>query len=661
MGTKPRPQHDKENLQQRVTELETALLSISEKLDTTSRTVESENGAAKAFQRLHSELAPSTATTSTEAPSESLLKHAPILSLFDNALISRRPDDSISEDLHGAVLSSSEANSDSNPKMDNIRRTLRSLFPSPERQATILDTSLAWMGSWQDIFPQIFGLGPHQDTAQFVTALIDSDSVQELTKALLCIYSILQEDHTHNSSYGVAKAAGEINHGLTVINELVLNDDELAGTLDGVECALLRAKCEVNNGRLRKGWLTFRRGVSLAQLIGLHKRPTTPFSDISQTLRRESLWKALYTSDRFMSLVVGLPYGPAEIHADIGRDSESGAKGIQVHDATEHYFTRLSHIVGHIIDRNQQLPSNNMLPLTWKIEAELMELAASMTNEWWEPNREPGGAAKRVYSELLPQFWHHQARALLHLPFMLKATTDRVFEYSKKATLESAREMIACYRVIRPAQGYGSTVCKMLDFQAFTAAMILVINLIDHYRKTDTLDNSEADKDQSLIIVTTDIFQRASSTVTYVGVATQAARALEMFANIKEISLSAGKFDADCTTKLVVPYFGTVVFGPGTSLKERALHQRPESIPQPQQLPTPSEQSLDGSSPESVLPSASMVAPQVPLNLNYQESLGGTSLNNDFFANVNFDLDQDWSWFWDNIDVPSMDMQGTIP
>ena len=660
LGTKRRSQHDKDDLQNRVTELETALLSISEKLDTTPGTIESENGTVKAFQRLHSGLLHSTAASPIDTAPESLPKHAPILSLFDNALLSRQPDDSIREGLNDVVLSTSEANSNSNPKSENVRRTLRSLFPSQKRQAAILDTSLMWMGSWQEIYPHIFGIGPLQSTAEFIKALKESDSVQKLTKALLCIYSILQEDHSHGSSGDVTKTASEICHGLTIIDELVLNDDELAGTLDGVECTILRAKCAANSGRLRKGWLTFRRGISLAQLLGLHKRPTTPLSDMSQTLRREGLWKALYTSDRFLSLMLGLPYGPSEVHADIGRDSESCAKGIQVQDSSEHYFSRLSNIVGHIIDRNQQLPSNNMLPLTFKIEAELMELSASMTSDWWEPVLEPGGAAKRVNSQLLPQFWHHQARALLHLPFMLKATTDRLFEYNKITTLESAREMIACFRVIRPARGYGSLVCKMLDFQVFTAAMILVINLLDHYRKTETLDNSEAENDQYLITVTTDILRRAS-TETDAGVATQAARALEMFAKIREMSLSGARCDSDCTTKLVVPYFGTVVFGPGTSLKDRALNQKPESMLQPQQLPTPSEQSLDGSSPESVLPSASMVASTMPFDLNYRENLLGTSANDDFFANVNFDLDQDWSWFWDNIDVPSMDIQGTIP
>ena len=498
------------------------------------------------------------------------------------------------------------------------------------------------------------------NVVRFVADLKNSGSVQKITKALLCLLLIQQEvSHNLNTSYDMIKAASDTSQALNIIDEKVLNDDELAGTIDGMECMILRSKHEVNGGRIRKAWLVERRGISLAQLSGLHKRTTNPVNDTSQSRRKDSLWKALYTGDRFLSLMLGLPYGPTEIHSDIGRDSEAYAKGIQTHNIDEQYFYRLSHVVGHIIDRNQQLPSNNMLPLTLKIEAELMELAASMPYDWWESGREYGGEANRMFTQLMPQFCHHQARSLLHLPFMLKATTDRRFEYNKKAALESAREMVARYRVIRPAQGFGSVICKMMDFQIFGGAMILVLNLLDHYRNSGKLDHNEADNDQALISVTTDILRRASME-TDGGVATQAARALEIFANIKELSLPCTKFEEDCTTKVVIPYFGTVVIGPGTSLKSRTQRQEPKPTLQLQQLPTPSEQSLDGSTPESVQSGNPLVEPAMPFDFNYGDISEDAIVNGDFLADVNFDLDQDWTWFWNNTEIPSADLQGTV-
>lgn len=618
-------------------ELETALLSISKKLETT---VESHDGADNALPL------PSTPAASPVSTPATLMNHAPVLSLFDNSIISRRPDQN------------SRVDSNSTPKLDHIRRTLLSLFPSQEKVESILNTSHSWWAAWQGMYPYIFGLGPSSNILQFVTDSINSGSVQKIAKVLLCLLIIMEERPVNlGTNHDMASATDQTKQALVVIDEMVIADDELAGTIDGLECMILQCKHESDNGRIRRSWLTFRRAISLAQLLGLHKRIGISENNTKESIRRESIWKSLYSADRFLSLIMGLPYGPAEIHSSIGRDSESSVKGNQVQSSNEHYLFRLANIVGHIIDRNQQLPSNSMLPLTFKIEAEMMELSASMTSSWWEYGL--CDKDNQVYSQLLLQFWHHQARTLLHLPFMLKATTDRRYEYNKIATLESAREMIARYRIIRPVQGFGSLVCKMIDFQVFTAAMILILNLLDHYRKSDTHDHSEAEQDQDLILVTTDILRRAS-VETDGSVATQAARALEMFGHIKDMSSMScphSKSGEEIATKVVIPYFGTVVIGPGTSFGEQA-HAHKETPLQPQQLPTPSEQSLDGSTPEFMTSHSTATTPAVPFDLKYGVETANVGINGDVFADVSFDLDQDWTWFWDNIDVPSMDLQG---
>lgn len=657
MGVKRRPEDGKHNLQQRVAELETALLAISQKLDTTPTTIEPDADAAKALQQLRSENLPSTIMAPPGSNPEVLLEHAPVLSLFDNAILSRRPDDSARgtwQDPNGTRSPQLDANNDLDPKLENIRRTLLSLFPSQKRQEAILNASHGWWRSWQDMFPQIFGPGPLSNFHQFVAELKASGSVQKIAKTLLCFFTVVQEGPINVSTvYDTNNARDQLSLALGVIDDVILNDDEMAGTIDGVECMALRAKYHANDGRIRRSWVTYRRAISFAHLLGLHKRRCSSDVDTNESLRRESLWKALYSGDRFLSLLLGLPYGPSEIHSDVGRDSEMSAKGIPIQTTGEHYLFRLANVVGHIVDRNQQLPSNNMLPLTFKIEAEMMELAASMPSSWWESGLQRGAEPNQMYSQLIPQFAHHQARTLLHLPFMLRAATDRIFEYNKIATLESAREMIVRYRVIRPVQGFGSLVCKMIDFQVFTAAMILVLNLLDHYRKSEALDHREVEHDQDLVTGTTEILQRASLETDGI-VATQAARALEIFSDIRKMSLPPGTPVGECSTKVVIPYFGTVVIGPGTSFGDRG------PIPQPRQLPTPSDQSLDASTPDMGLFSNSSTSPMTPSDFNLSENARGIAMNGDVFADVNFDLDQDWSWFWNNIDIPSVDLQGAV-
>ena len=163
----------------------------------------------------------------------------------------------------------------------------------------------------QAMFPQIFGPEAGANLGQFIAASRSSGSVQRIAKALLCISNSLQEspmDYKFCHHPGIERReccsinAQDLGQQyITTVDELVLSKDELAGTMDGIECILLRAKHDTNDGRVRRAWISFRRCMSFANLLGLHLRPNKSLSR-SEILRRESLWKAMYQSDRFLSL-----------------------------------------------------------------------------------------------------------------------------------------------------------------------------------------------------------------------------------------------------------------------------------------------------------------------------------------------------------------------
>lgn len=171
----------------------------------------------------------------------------------------------------------------------------------------------------------------------------------------------------------------------------------------------------------------------------------------------------------------------------------------------------MAHITGDVIDRNlSPSPDGNFME-TIKIEASIVDLASSMPPDWWRPELVVGeDTTMQMYERILPQFFHHQVRTLLHLPFMLKASQDRRYEYNRIAALESAREMIARYQVIRPIQGYRSLICKVIDFQVFTAAMILVLNLFGSPASNVKRNEEEDDRDWDLLTSTSEMLQHAS-------------------------------------------------------------------------------------------------------------------------------------------------------
>lgn len=531
--------------------------------------------------------------------------------------------------------------------MENIHQTLLSLFPTQQRLKVILDASHDWWASWQYMFPAIFGSRSNSTIHEFVTESRSSDSVQRISKALLCVAIGLQETSVvYDAHYDIASAHECTENFLHVIEDLVLSKDDLAGTVAGIECMILHAKHDSNNGRVRRAWVTIRRAISFAQLQGLHRQMKQHFNE--STLRKQSLWRALYQSDRFMSLILGLPYSVSEMCFESTCTSGELCSCINLQPTGETFLFRLANIFGHIIDRNQEALSNQALTVTVKIEGELIDLATAMTSEWWAlDDPPPADISSQLYSRYLPQFWHYQARVLLHLPFMLKVTTDRRYEYNKIAALESARAMLKLYQLIRPAAGFASLVCKVIDFQAFTAAMVLILNMLglSQINPSLTTNMKDIDTDRSLVSIIREILQKVSFETSGL-VATQAARALAIFSNDQSFQ---GAW------KIAVPYFGTVSFEPGRSFAHKARADTRQDAQLPLPFPSPSEDPLNPSpQPQdqwSVFNSFASIPSDFNFGPPFTQRTQDLGTNGEEFTNVNFDMDQDWEWFWNNTEV----------
>ncbi|KAL8794932.1 MAG: hypothetical protein Q9195_002514 [Heterodermia aff. obscurata] len=570
--------------------------------------------------------------------------------MFNNDVLSRREAEPDSRSTQHNDSGGDHA-SRRDQKTAKICQTLLSLFPQPELEDQLLKSSY-WWHPWHQMFPMMFGIDENTTSfREFVLEAKASRNVQRVAKALLCLLLTLQEskgfdeylqDHgmtTYSLTNSDSQCGRKIEKSLKVINKLVLADDELAGTIDGIECLSLLSKHDSNQGRIRRAWICTRRGLFFSQLLGLHRRSKTYAPEVAQ--RRESLWKAVYQADRFMSLILGLPYGSATHHCEM--DMKAKPTG-------SNYAFRMAHIAGDVLDRNlSPSPDGNYME-TIKIESSIMDLANSMPPDWWRYELVDGeDTTMQMYERLLPQFWHHQVRTLLHLPFMLKAGQDRRYEYNRIAALESAREMIARYQVVRPVQGYQSLICKVIDFQVFTAAMVLILNLFDCSAPNSKHNEEEDDRDWDLLTSTNEILQHASKATGGV-VASQAARALGMFVQSRNVQCA---YKPESSFKVVIPCFGTVSFGLGKDFaRQRATTQTPSVFSQSAGLPTPSD-SYTGSTDDSLqsksdpFVSFDSYLAQMPFDFNLNgETNQQLGLSDTYaFTDVNLDVDQDWAWY----------------
>ena len=441
-----------------------------------------------------------------------------------------------------------------------------------------------------------------------------SDNPAEVAKMILCIaISIDQVPANWDWSQLQLRQSPRdlMEHYISTVNRLIVNDDEIAATVDGIECMMLEGKYHTNLGRPRRAWLLFRRAISFAQLIGLHRLPSKKDArQDPQFVRHISIWSHLFQCDRYISLVLGLPYSIADnfctpfiqiICDSKVDDSTAGfSKG-------ERYLLKMTTILTKVIDRNQD-PTHMPFSATLRIDQEIEEAGHTMSPGWWSTEKAPGTKPEDYFDRLTAAFFHHQLRMLVHMPFMLKSSSDKRYQYSHGAALESSREMIKYFKALRQDESVGPFMCKVIDFQAFTAAMLLLINLLGYSTQVRSAiglppDTEQDQADSDLVDDVLALLRKAAEEPGGI-VATQSVKALEM--------LAEARHDCDCkpevtdTVTVSIPYFGNITLAagshftpiaPGTYARPGEPRRKSGATPACSSLPTPP--SLTQSSPST--------------------------------------------------------------
>ena len=206
-----------------------------------------------------------------------------------------------------------------------------------------------------------------------------------------------------------------------------------------------------------------------------------------------------------------------------------------------------------------------------RLDQELEELHSAQDPSWWTTDRIPGQAVEDHFDRLQFQMFHHQTKVLLHMPFMLRSSSnDKRYQYSHACALDGARNMIRYYDALRTNKSVGPYICKLIDFQAFTASMLLLLNLCGYSSanraaQTHPHDLDQDQRDSELIDTTIALLHDASKEVGGV-VAAQSAQALEMLAKVREgVDKKEMEECGKASCQVSIPYFGTITIGIGKS------------------------------------------------------------------------------------------------
>ncbi|KAJ5097477.1 hypothetical protein N7456_008198 [Penicillium angulare] len=387
-------------------------------------------------------------------------ENAPALSLFDNGLLGFRRSDvpTPSMILNGTMTRD----------LEKLRHELLSLLPSNTSLNRLEEANSCW---WL-VRAQCFQTYEESLLPSAAAARSDRHPTA-VAKILLWVGICLQQlprgfdTDSLELSYSPTRMIAE---SVRVVARSITSDEILSSSIDGLECLVLQGVLYNNDGKLRSAWLSYRRALNVAQIIGLHRLPPEATGEPNSLSRARVIWNHIIYADRYLSLMLGMYHGVPDVALDPKQSVD--------HSTRTTPMDLLCRIAGSIIERNQKFSSttSSMVRVTQTIDAELMSVDVEpVVEDSIASLPEKSIERAHAYMKLMTQLWHYQLIAWLHLPLLLDS--GRHYDYSWQSCLDASRSIIRCYTSIRRLTA-DSFCCKSLDFQAFTAAVTLLINML---------------------------------------------------------------------------------------------------------------------------------------------------------------------------------------
>ena len=265
--------------------------------------------------------------------------------------------------------------------------------------------------------------------------------------------------------------------------KLVNANDALLGTLEGLENLILEGFYHIDGGNIRRAWITMRRAVMTAQLLGLHRPGHYRFKSVNQQNDLDSavMWACVVSTEQFLCLLLGLPTSTSGASFTIPRATsafvESGNLPVLIPD-----------VVRKIIERNQTHASQEALDMTQNIDQELLGVIKQWPPAFWRPLQFQG-----LEVDSADAFWetrrawdhifYYSLVNQLHLPYMINPRHVSQRVYSRIACANASREILIRQIAIRTFNPVTAG-CRMGDFVALIAGMTLMLaHILSHCNK----------------------------------------------------------------------------------------------------------------------------------------------------------------------------------
>ena len=263
-------------------------------------------------------------------------------------------------------------------------------------------------------------------------------------------------------------------------------------SVEGLQTLMLESFYHVVLGNVRVAWLIIRRALGIAELMDLPRLAKK--GDHLLVV----MWFRLIYSDRFLSVLLGLPFAAAD-------DSFASPHPLAMNTPPERMERTHVVVMGGIIARNVCMQRSRLSKVnedgtydsyeaTQRLDFELKQTAKAVPVSWWDPPSLSEAAthmdAMEKTAKLVRQIHQYYLLVLLHQPYLiqgLRPQTNRSIAgqsyrpvdhtYSRLAALSASRDVLSRFLVIR--NFHKTPAYCGLDDKAFAASVTLLLAHID--------------------------------------------------------------------------------------------------------------------------------------------------------------------------------------
>ncbi|TKA63692.1 hypothetical protein B0A55_12080 [Friedmanniomyces simplex] len=459
------------------------------------------------------------------------------------------------------------------PSTDRQARTPRhaqavaamlAIMPSQVEMDEIFRTRSSWWPRWRKSLDLTWG-SAEADT-------LKSFAVYALAEADPCLLATVL--------IAFATATGERKRFLPAVELHIVNNDELSGTEHGLSCLMVLGLCYLNTLQPRRAWSVYRRANSLLLLNGIHLKH-------KGSAKRESIFWQLFSAERWVSLMVGLPYMVPDHLIDLS------IAPVGELAASKFLYRHLAVLTGRVVDHISGARGPSFSSAI-RVEEQMEDVLEQLPLGFLDIKSIRGclGPEEQMM-RLHRSVQYHQLRASLHMSFFLKTGSSERYDYGRRSCVTDSRHLAEAYLEIFSLDPEAASDGSILNFTAFTATVVVLLSALGYDRQYgQTVSTQLNDKDDwRLIYSVLDALKYGQQ-----GIAGALCRQCRSALNtLIKSARTTGETESG---SVVLPYFGTVSF----------KQKKPAGPPQPAglEIGTPCRtQNVNGRTPNADLTGSS--------------------------------------------------------